>query len=869
VAVRNDPTHLRVAIVGSGFGGLGAAIRLQQRGIDDFLVFERADDLGGTWRDNSYPGCTCDVPSHLYSFSFAPNPGWSRSFSGQAEIWEYLRDCARRFGILPRLRFGHEVRQASWEEAGQRWRVETSRGTWTADVLVAAAGPLSEPAIPALPGLDGFAGKVFHSARWDHDHDLGGRQVAVVGTGASAIQFVPEIQPKVGRLRVFQRTAPWVLPRRDRALTKAERRLYRAVPAAQRVARWSIYWAREWFTTGFLHPRMMRLPQRLALRHLCGSVPDPELRARLTPDYTLGCKRVLLSNDYLPTLTRKNVELVSAGIREVRADGIVTDDGVAHPADTIIFGTGFRVTDMPVASRITGRDGRTLSETWAGSPKAYLGVAVAGFPNLFLLLGPNTGLGSTSVVLMIEAQVEYLLRALDHLRAAGAATVEPRPGAQQAFLDEVDARMRPTVWATGCASWYMDRTGRVSAIWPGFSTGYRRRLRRFDPDHHLTTPGLPAERGAPAAEGIGVSGPARRRVGDRLQFWAARRLGALPPSWQLRLAGSEPVTLDGLTLDPGLQLLLALRRRRRLRPIETLSPPAARRRIRRESAAATGRPLPVGSVSDLTVDGPAGPLPARHYLPGGSAGPHPLLLFLHGGGFVFCNLDTHDQVCRLLCREASVQVLSVDYRLAPEHPFPAAVADAWAALCWAAENAGRLGADPARLALGGDSAGGNLSAVAAQRAAREGGPALALQVLIYPAVDRTTPYRSLELFADGFFLTRTEIDWFNANYSSPEERGDARLSPLLGDLAGLAPALVVTAGFDPLRDEGEAYAAALAAAGTEVTLRRHASLIHGFVNMIDLSPSARAAMVEVAGEVGAMMAAARPVPGTAGEDAVG
>jgi cation diffusion facilitator CzcD-associated flavoprotein CzcO len=400
---------------------------------------------------------------------------------------------------MPRIRFGHEVRGAAWDERRRHWRVETSQGTWTADVLVSAAGPLSEPAIPALPGLDRFAGKVFHSARWDHDHDLRGRQVAVVGTGASAIQFVPEIQPRVGRLSVFQRTAPWVLPRRDRAWSDAERRLYRAVPAAQRLARWSIYWAREGFTVGFLRPRAMRLPQRLAMHHLRESVPDPELRARLTPDYTLGCKRVLLSNDYLPALTKPNVELVTAGIREVRPDGIVTDDGAVHPADTIIFGTGFHVTDMPAAEHITGRDGRTLAEVWNGSPRAYLGVAVAGFPNLFLLLGPNTGLGSTSVVLMIEAQVEYLLRALGHLRQAGAATIEPRPEAQQAFLAEVDARMRPTVWSSGgCASWYMDRTGRVSAIWPGFSSGYRRRLRRFDPGHHLTTPPLPAERGTPA-----------------------------------------------------------------------------------------------------------------------------------------------------------------------------------------------------------------------------------------------------------------------------------------------------------------------------------------------------------------------------------
>jgi cation diffusion facilitator CzcD-associated flavoprotein CzcO len=504
--VGEDPTHLRVAIVGGGFGGLGAAIRLSQRGVRDFLVFERADDLGGTWRDNAYPGCACDVPSHLYSFSFAPNPRWTRSFSSQPEIWEYLRDCARRFGILPRLRLGHEVRQLAWDQARRRWQVRTSRGTWTADVVVAATGPLSEPKVPALPGLGSFQGAAFHSARWDHGLDLRGRQVAVVGTGASAIQFVPEIQPRVARLRVFQRTAPWVLPRRDRDLSAAERWLYRTVPAAQRLARSSIYLAREGFTAGFLHPRVMRLTQRLALRHLHRSVVDPELRARLTPDYTLGCKRVLLSNDYLPALTRQNVELVTAGIREVRPHGILTDDGVEHAADTIIFGTGFHVTDPPVGELALGRDGRTLAEVWQGSPKAHLGVTVAGFPNLFLLLGPNTGLGSTSVVLMIEAQIEYLLRALEFLRANGVAAVEPRPEVQQAYVAEVDGRMRPTVWsAGGCASWYMDRTGRVSALWPGLTLTYRRRLRRFDPDLHLTIPRgpAPAPRPSPAPAGSG------------------------------------------------------------------------------------------------------------------------------------------------------------------------------------------------------------------------------------------------------------------------------------------------------------------------------------------------------------------------------
>jgi acetyl esterase len=354
----------------------------------------------------------------------------------------------------------------------------------------------------------------------------------------------------------------------------------------------------------------------------------------------------------------------------------------------------------------------------------------------------------------------------------------------------------------------------------------------------------------------------RAPPGDRLRFEVARVLTALPPRWQVRLAGGRPVIRDGLTLDPSLQLLLRLTRRRAARwPVATLSPAAARRWTSRMAAAASGRPVPVRSVTDLTIDGPAGPLPVRHYTPDEPGGPHPLLLFLHGGGFVVCDLDTHDQICRLLCRQAGVQVLSVAYRLAPEHRFPAAVSDSWAALRWAADNAARLGADPARLAVGGDSAGGNLSAVLAQRAAREGGPPLALQLLLYPAIDRGTTYRSLELFAEGFFLTRAEIDWFHRHYCLPEDRGDPLLAPLrCPDLSGLAPALVVTAGFDPLRDEGEAYAAAVAAAGNQVRLRRFDGMIHGFANMIDLSPSARAAMVGIASEVGVVLAPARPLP---------
>lgn len=478
--------HLRVAIVGAGFGGIGTAIRLLQEGYRDFAVFERGGDVGGTWRDNTYPGCACDVPSHLYSYSFAPNPHWSRSFSGQAEIWDYLRRCVDEYGVRPHLRLDHEVNGATWDERAGHWVLETSRGRHTADVLVAATGPFDTPAVPDLPGLASFGGDVFHSARWNHDIDLAGRRVAVIGTGASAVQFVPEIAPLVRRLHLFQRTPPWVLPRADRALSAAERWLFRIAPPAQRLARTAIYWVREAGALAFLRPLYMRLGQAAAARHLRRSVPDPDLRARLTPRYTMGCKRVLLSNDYYPALSRSNVEVVTDGIAEVRPEGVVTADGRLREVDVIIFGTGFRVTEVAIARAIRGRSGHTLAQAWGATMGAYKGITVSGFPNLFLLLGPNTGLGHTSVVLMIESQIRYVLGALRHLRRTGVAAVEPAPEAQRRFLTAVDRRMAGTVWLRGgCRSWYLDATGRNSTLWPGYTWSYRLRTRRFDPSAYL------------------------------------------------------------------------------------------------------------------------------------------------------------------------------------------------------------------------------------------------------------------------------------------------------------------------------------------------------------------------------------------------
>ena len=375
--------HLGVVVVGAGFGGLAAAHALKQRG-EDFAVLEREHVVGGVWRDNTYPGCACDIPSNLYSLSFAPNPRWTHAFSPQSEIRDYLCRVAREDGLLPYIRFGCGLVEAAWDDTTHRWRIETSTGALTADMLIDASGPIAEPSIPHLPGLDRFAGDVFHSARWNHELDLVDRKVVVIGTGASAIQFVPKIQPLVEKLTVVQRSAPWVIPRMDRKTTRFERQLYAMAPWLQRVTRLKQYLLRDlglWRI--MVSPRVRRIVTRVALHHLRSQVANPKLRQRLTPNFELGCKRILLSNDWYPTVSAPNVEVVDGGVRELRPDSVVTTDGREHPADVIIFGTGFHVADPPIAENLRGRDGRTLAECWDGSPRTYLGVAVRIFPICF------------------------------------------------------------------------------------------------------------------------------------------------------------------------------------------------------------------------------------------------------------------------------------------------------------------------------------------------------------------------------------------------------------------------------------------------------------------------------------------------------
>jgi cation diffusion facilitator CzcD-associated flavoprotein CzcO len=482
--------QVRVAVIGSGFAGLGMAVRLRQRGERDFVVLERGPDVGGTWRDNTYPGAACDVQSNLYSFSFAPNPDWPRTYSGQPEIQAYLRDTADRFGVREHCVFGASVTDARWDDAAARWRVQTTAGVFSAQVLVSAAGALADPVRPDVPGLADFAGTVMHSARWDGDHDLTGERVAVVGTGASAVQIVPAIQPRVAGVTVYQRTAAWVVPRRDRPVHPVARTLYRRLPAVQRAVRGALYAGREVLVVGMAkRQRFLRPVAKVARTHLERQVRDPQLRAALTPDFTIGCKRILISNDWYPALTAPNAELVTAAIAEVRPHSVVTADGVERPTDTIVLATGFAVTDPPIARRITGRDGRTLAEVWDEGTVTNRGCTVAGFPNLFLLVGPNVGVGHTSMVYMIESQLAYVLDALRTMDDEGLAVLETTPQAQAAYRELIARRSRGTVWTSGgCRSWYLDRHGHNTALWPDFTFRFRALTRRLDRADYVGTP---------------------------------------------------------------------------------------------------------------------------------------------------------------------------------------------------------------------------------------------------------------------------------------------------------------------------------------------------------------------------------------------
>lgn len=478
------PRH--IVIIGSGFSGVCLGIRLKRAGIHHFTILEKAERVGGTWRDNVYPGAACDTPSFSYCYSFEPNPDWSRKWAGQEEILAYLEHCVRKYDLTPHIRLGTAVERARFHEQEGQWHVHTAGGDeLVADVLVSGVGQLNRPAYPDIPGLADFGGEAFHSAQWNHDCDLAGKRVAVIGNAASAIQFIPQIAPRTADLRVFQRSANWMLPKNDYAYPAWAKALFRRVPSVARLYRSYIWLQHELRFPAFRGNRLMgALATRRAERHIREQVSDPALRRALLPDYPLGGKRILLSDDYYPTLERPNVHLITEPIDRVTHDAVVTADGTTHPADVLIFATGFQSTSFLAPMRIEGRDGRSLDAAWRDGAEAYLGLAVAGFPNFFMMYGPNTNLGHNSILFMIECQVRYILDCLRRMKERDLRSIDVRPEAQSAYNERLQRELAQTVWARTGHSWYKTAGGRITNNWSGTTAAYWWRTRRADLRHY-------------------------------------------------------------------------------------------------------------------------------------------------------------------------------------------------------------------------------------------------------------------------------------------------------------------------------------------------------------------------------------------------
>jgi len=475
-----------VIIIGTGFGGLCMAIQLRKAGIDTFTLLEKASGVGGTWRDNTYPGAACDVQSHLYSFSFEPKHDWSRKFGLQPEILGYMRHCVEKYALSDHIRLNTEVASASFDEHANRWTVTTTDGqSLTADIVVTATGQLNQPAWPNVPGLENFAGKMFHSARWDHDYNLAGKAVGVIGTGASAIQFVPEIVPKVESLSLFQRSAAWVLPKPDRPFRKWEQALFEKFPVWDRIYRYLIYWKNESRALAFTRfNSLLEIFAWQAKRFAKSQVRDPQKLRHLIPDYRIGCKRILISNDWYPAVDQPHVNLVTTGIERVVEEGVITTDGALHMMDALIMGTGFAASEFLSPMNITGRNGVSLNQAWANGSEAYKGITVSGFPNLFMLYGPNTNLAHNSIVYMLESQVRYVISCIRTLAEQPGTAMDVKPDRLREFSTTVQQKLQSSVWESGCHSWYLDSHGRNTVNWPGFTFTYRQATQKMEPDDY-------------------------------------------------------------------------------------------------------------------------------------------------------------------------------------------------------------------------------------------------------------------------------------------------------------------------------------------------------------------------------------------------
>ena len=812
---------LDTVIIGAGFGGVCMGAALLRAGQEGFLILEKGQDVGGVWRDNTYPGAACDVPSHLYSFSFAPNPDWSHTFATQPEIHAYLRDCAQRFGLMPHIHFGQAVAQARYDERRGIWALATGDGALLhARIVVTATGLLSRPAMPRIDGLAAFRGAAFHSAQWDHGVDLRGKRVAVIGTGASATQFVPAIAGQVGELLVFQRSPSWLKPRGDRPYPAWRKRLFRRLPALMRLHRALIYAKYESRALAFTRfKRLMHVavgrPFRRMLAH---AIADPALRTRLTPDYPIGCKRILLSDDYLAAFARPNVRLVTDAVRRIVAAGIETEDGQLHQVDAIIYGTGFAATDFLAPMQVTGRDGLDLNTAWRQGAQAYLGITVPGFPNFFMLYGPNTNLGHNSIVYMLESQVAHIMRTLAAMRAAKATIVEAGPTAHRRFNSALQARLAATVW-NGCNSWYLDRHGHNSANWPGFSFSYRWLARRAS---------LAAYRfAAPLAEhpgGLRIAAPRaaleRLQAGFQRAFLRSCFRPLIGPPFR---AGTQRAIVGLLApLMPGVPGVHCRRQRYHGIPVELHTP---------ENGA-------------------------------GDPGRRGIILYLHGGAFCLGSPATHRSITTRLARDAGLTVCAPEYRLAPEHPYPAALDDAQT--CYEALLESGVAAH--EIVFAGDSAGASLALALALRL-RDAGLALpAGLALVSPVADPGLDGGTVA--ANARIDPMVRKDWVAqglAWYGCPPQ--DSVHAPLENALHGLPPMLVQVGDQEILYGDSTRLAAHARRCGVSCRLEVYEERWHVFHLQAFYLRSAQDAIARLAGFAGDCIARrAAPADSSAGVD---
>ena len=771
-------SNLDAIIIGTGFAGLGMAIALKQQGIENFVILEKTQDVGGVWRDNSYPGAACDVPSHLYSFSFEPNPDWSRVFATQGEIHSYLQHCARKYGLLPHVRFGVEMRQAEFDERHSRWTVTTADGQqFTAKLLITATGQLSRPVLPQLPGLETFKGHTFHSAQWDHQYALDGKRVAAVGTGASAIQFVPAIADRVAQLSVFQRSPAYILPRPDRPYTGLEKKLF-ALPWLSKLHRAGIYLKYESRALAFTRFQWLMKPAGLMPFHrlLKRQVQDPTLRAKMTPDYQIGCKRILLSSEYLATFAKPQVALCTEGIRRVTPEGIETQDGKLHPADAIVFGTGFAATEFLAPMRITGRQGLDLQTAWKGGAKAYLGLTVPGFPNFFMLYGPNTNLGHNSIVYMLESQIAHVVRCLQQMRSTGTSTIEVREAPFLRFNAHIQQRLKNSVWSV-CTSWYVDAQGHNSTNWPDFTLSYRWLLKRGSLDaYRFSEPRTEAV--APTAE---IAAPTD--IVEQAQSAFLRGF--------LRVAFR---TFIGPPYG-------AVAQRRWVNVLSILMP--ARSGVQRQTTVIGNIPVTITHPKATTADG--------------------VVLYLHGGAFCVASPHTHRSITSHLAHASGMPVWAPDYRLAPEHPYPAALEDATSVYEFLLQQ----GYAPARIVLAGDSAGGALALALAIQLRDQDAPQPAGLALISPVTDPTLGGASVQEQAGTDPMIRKGwveqgVAWYGCPPGTPSH------TPLATSLQELPPMHIQVGDREILLSDSVRLAEHAAACGVDCQLDIHRGRWHVF-----------------------------------------